>query len=1035
MKKRYPKPTQAVLALWGGLFFALLSVLPAAALEEIEPEPLMFDHITRREGLSYNSVSAILQDEHGFLWFATQSGLNRYDGKKIEVYKNEPYNPNSLPHNLIQTMTLGRENILWIGTYHGLSRFDPSQGTFRNYDQDYNDGDSLSNDVVVSIAERRDGKIWVGTLKGLNLFDPESERFGKFFHDDDDPMSLSSNVIRDVMEDSRGTTWVGGYAGLDRYNPDSGSFTHYRPEADEPSSLLSPYVMKILETRPGELWLGCWGTDDGQWQGGIVRFDLDSGEMERHPLPDHRVYDLVQAGDGTFWVATWGGGLIHYDPESRKAMVYEKDDEDPFSLSHNTVYSLAYDNAGLLWVGTNGKGVNKMNPNKESRAFLASRSDTPNSLPSGKINAILEDTQGRIWVGVYNGGVSRYDPETGRLVNYRADVSRDDTISNDIVNDLYQDSKGRIWVPTNGGLNRYNPGSDSFMTFPSDTENPENPEALSDSIIYEIMEDDQGRFWVGTYNNGIDLFSPQWKKIAHFEHISGDETSLSDNLVYDIEQREDGTVWIGTNKGLNRFISPQEGFRRYLLNPADSGTLSSNTVWDIYEDSRRRLWLATMGGGLNRYYDETDDFDHFTEEDGLSSDEVVSVLEDKRGRIWVATQFGLSILYPETRTFTNLQEEDGLLGVEFNTGSTRLANGDLLFGTVDGINRFSGDDDLKRTQAPSVVITDLSLMNEEQNWYPPIYERSEINLTYQNTVISFEFAALDYSAPKKNQFAYMLEGVDREWVFSGTRGFANYTNLRPGGYTFRVKAANSDGVWSQEEAQLKIRVAAPPWRTPAAYLIYLFLIGGVIYLLIQWKAGSMLKGKVQELEETRNKLEEANRKLSILSIQDPLTGINNRRRLDDLLRVDWKQSERSRIPLAALMIDIDFFKRYNDFHGHQQGDECLQRVSRILSENLERGSDYAARYGGEEFCVILHDTDNESACLVADKLRRSVEEAGIPHGNSSVSEVVTISIGVASWIPREGESMEVLIAEADRSLYRAKAHGRNRVESTPFGKS
>lgn len=952
-----------------------------------ESAPPRFESLTREDGLSNLSVSSVVQDSRGFLWLGTQGGLNRYDGRRVTAFRHDPFDSNSLPHDLVQTIHYEEaKERLWIGTYNGLSAFELETGMFTNYAA----GESgLTNSVVIAVARDRQGMIWVGTLRGLNRLDPQSGAV--------EQIEVPGGVVRDIEIDDEGTIWLGTYEGLFRVTKDEESPERGWTLTPEPVELPSKAVMTIREAASGSLQLGCW-------EGGIVTYDVATGRAETRRLPDNRIYTMTETRDGTLWVGTWGDGL--YAIESSGKVTHFSGDPESGHLANPIVYALFQDSSDILWIGTNGGGAQKISPRKRDFRRFSHDESSPRSLPRGKVNVITRDREGTLWFGLYNGGLNRFVESENRIVTYRHEENDPHSLPNDIVNFIYPVEQGELLVGTHGGIARFIKREERFELWGRDF-NRNAP--LPDEIVYAIEEDNQGRLWIGTYTAGLAVYDSDSESLRHYSHDSEDPTSLSDNLVYDILEDSRGRIWVATNHGLNRFVPGSGGFRRFTHRKEDRRSLSSNTVRRIYEDSKGRIWVATVSGGLSRYEEETDNFSHILASDGLASNIVVSILEDGLGRLWVATHQGLSIINPETGHITNLDDNDGLAGVEFNSGAYRDADGTLYFGAAHGVTGISQSSSLRNPHPPRVHITDVRILQEPLSEYRYSFNGRSVNVGRDERLVSFEFVALEYEAPERNEYAYMLEGFDEEWILAGNRNYASYTALPPGAYTFKVRASNNDGIWSDENATVSLQVEAPLWRRWWALLLYAAGLLAVIYGIIRIRESALIR-------EQNERLEEKNAELERLSLHDPLTELYNRRYFDTRLGEEIAFARRSNRPLALLMLDLDHFKEYNDRHGHVAGDQILVAFSRILVGELQRQTDFACRYGGEEFAVVLYDTDPAGAKEISQRILEGVRRTG-----------VTVSIGIAVRRPGESGEDRALLKAADDALYEAKRRGRDQL--------
>jgi diguanylate cyclase (GGDEF)-like protein len=978
-------------------------------------EPLdraLFSVLGTRDGLSNSSVSSIVQDKRGFIWFGTQGGLDRYDGYAFKTFESVPFDSDCLSDDMVQTLYLDGD-VLWVGTYGGLNRLDLKTERFTVYRNEAGKSDSLSNNTVVAISRDKLGRLWVGTLDGLDRLDEKTGTFVRYDERAGDPKSLQSDLIRALKLDRAGRLWIGtSGGGLSLYDYNRDCFSTYRHDPKDPKSLLSDYVMSIDADSGGSLWLGTW-------YGGISRFDPESGGFENHPTPDGRIYVVSAAESGVIFAGSWGGGLFEYDRATGKFLRYRAGQE-PGSLSNDVVYSILADNSGELWFGTNGGGVDEFS--RARRNYRATVADERGkSFPRGKVYVVQIDRSDALWVGVYNEGLARRDAKTGKWTRFRHDPADQRSLPDDIVNFSFIDSRGRLWFGTNDGLARFDGARGDFSVIRPDGKS----DGLSSEIVY-AMDEDKGGYWIGTYRGGLDYLDAKTGRFRHFAHDPQNPASLSDNLVYCLQRDANGRLWVGTNDGLDRLEG--SSFVRYYYDPAKSSGISNDSIQTMYLDSRGILWIGTAGGGLMRYESATDSFVTYTKADGLPSDSVVRILEDRDANLWIATQRGLALYDRVAGVFRGLTVYNDLRNREFFPGAAAAPDGSLYFGALDTLYHFATGRYEYNTHRPPVVLTRIEVDNRPAVLpvAAPLLKR--LDLGYRDNSVMFEFAALDFRESERNRYAYRLEGFDRNWIQAGTRHCATYTNLSGGDYTFRVRASNNDGLWNEEGLSLSVHVATAPWRGPWAIALYMIFFAAATWLIVWRYQGLRLRAGAVELKELKKTLASAEEKLELLSVIDPLTRITNRRRLDEALEQAFAHASRGRESLAAIMIDIDFFKAYNDRYGRRAGDECLRRIAGCMTSSLERATDIAARYGGDEFLVLLPNTEIQGALIVAERVRLAVEKLAIVQGESRAAPVVTVSAGCAALLPESGINAATLVAAADRALFAAKEKGRNRVE-------
>lgn len=841
-----------------GLFLMVTHPLAAQKLAAKTNDEAAFTVLSIKDGLPNSSVSGILQDKRGFIWLSTQGGLSRYDGSGFKSYENEPFNEKSISGDLIQTMYLDSTDTLWLGTYSGLNRFNPATESFTHYRFADSDHSSLSNDLVISISRDARGKLWVGTLNGLNRLDESTGTFKRYFADPADPHAIPNNIIRSLFLDSKGRLWVGMTGGgLCSYDYEKDQFDNWtvgeRGSKGIPASLST---QGINEDENGDLWLAAWGT-------GLVRFNPDKGISEVFPLPDNRIYVINTQAKGYIRAGSWGGGLYILNVHDGSIDSY-RTSKAVGVLPNDVVYSLMEDESGELWIGTNGGGIARMDRTRSSFTAYVADASNPGALPNGKVIATLVDSKGVLWTSIYSAGIHSYDPELQVWRHYRHSKGDPTSIGDDTCNALYEDSKGNFWVGTNSGLSRLNRATGTFTTMLPEKD---NPNSLSDLIIYSIQEDPQGNFWIGTYTAGLQYWDRKANTFTRYSFNPEDRTSISDNLVNTLGYDEAGRLWIGTNNGLNRLEDGR--FVRYHYNAGTPTGLSSNAIQRIKIDSRGTLWITTRGGGVNRYDADIDSFTHFMKSDGLPNNISYNILEDRSGDLWFVTQTGIALYDRETGAIKRVSLYKELENASYNTGSCEGPNGELYFGSIGILAKFDPSKYEKNNHEPPVYITELKAANQPK-LVEPVAEASggePVRLKYFENSIEFRFAALDFRDPGANQFAYMLEGFDKDWTYSSSRNFATYTNLPGGTYVFRVRAANNDEVWNLKGAALPVIIAGSPFLSLPAILLYLLSIAMAGYGLAMVRSRRELAGKVKELTSAQSALETTSAEAKRLAVE------------------------------------------------------------------------------------------------------------------------------------------------------------------------
>ncbi len=781
-------------------------------------QSVIFDQLTQADGLINASVSSILQDDYGFLWFGTQAGLQRYDGRRMLLFTNQPFADNQLSHHLVQTMHYAGGDTIWVGTYGGLNRLDTASSEIQLYAREPRNPRSLSDNVVTALETDANGTLWIATLDGLNRLDDEHRGVvTRFMADPEDPSAIPHRTVRSLHRSSDGTLWIGSLGGLSRVVDDGTDGVRFETRSED---LLSPSVMTIDEDAGGNLWVG-------SWDGGVQRIRPDGSIDRSYRFPDNRVYQILVTSEGLVLVATWGGGLVIVDPATDTFTVHRASDEDPYSLAHDVVYSLFEDHAGIVWIGTNGNGISKLDPQRRTFRFVHPHLPEGSRLPAGKVSALeLDSDTGRLFIGVQQRGLYVRDPDTTELTALRHDPANSATLSGDHIYQIIGHD-GQLILATHGGLDRLDPDTLEVERLWGEL----FPEADPAPIVYCLLYTSDGSLWVGTYDSGVYRRMPGGS-VVRYEANEDDPDSLTDNLIYMMHEDSHGTVWIGTNAGLNRYIPDSDAFRQYVYDPENPHGISDRGLVHAFEDSDGRLWFATRSGGIMRYDRENDRFMHVTMAEGLSSNMVRAVTEGERGVLVVSTMNGISRFEVDSGTVEVIDERDGLDTREFSSGAVRLPDGDTLFGAFQEVVRIPATFQAGGGRPPLVQITGIAVLNIPFETDRAPHRTEHLTLDYTQNMISLDFAALDFTNPERNCFQYRLLGLSEEWIPCAGTQRATFTNLSPGQYVFEVTGRNARGVASTDPARLRISIIPPFWQTQWFYAITSSLLVAVVVLVL-----------------------------------------------------------------------------------------------------------------------------------------------------------------------------------------------------------
>ncbi|MBT4492617.1 MAG: PAS domain S-box protein [Gammaproteobacteria bacterium] len=773
-----------------------------------EQRSLIFDRISTEHGLSQGIVTAIAQDPDGFIWVGTQEGLNRYDGYRFESYYHIEGDESSLSHDYIRSLLFGKDGSLWVGTDAGLNKFDHNKKTFNHFDL------GLSNEVVYSLAETSDGDVWIGTSKGLVVLgahDTAHQLISKF-----DSEIIGPGRIRAISEMRNGEVWV-GTEGNGIFIVDAQG-----KEVSKPDVLLHDSdIRDILEDSVGRVWVATFNN-------GVTKIEPESwsvshytSSFENRGLGSNRVRDVLEDSQGHIWFATDRG--LHFYGGGSHFVRYELDLSNPRSVSDNTIVTLFQDEGGVIWVGT-FNGLSKWNAQIELFPYFRRPASDTGSTESNNITSFIGLPNNDVWIGTFS-GLMKWDSSSASLVSFEPEEMG---LFDRRVMSLGVDGSS-VWAGTmTSGVNiiEENKVVDHYYF------EELNPSSVSSNAITKIYKDNNGAMWVTTYGGGVNKHIGDGV-FRRYPESQEDQAKFSDLRCMDIVQVSDGRYWIATQGGGVIVLDAETGETHVLQhNPNDKSSIPSNEVLSLLS-TKDGVWIGTVNRGLSYYNFASRQISRFSKRDGLASDAIYGLLMDDRGMIWASGGKGLSLMDPRTHSFKLFDSTHGLQSSDFNSGAyAKLGDGSLLFGGNNGFNAFYPEKVKLNGFVPPVHITSFKLFNEKIQILPG----QRIQLDFDDTVLGFEFAALDYTAPKKNQYRYKLEGFDRDWVHHQGDREVTYTNLDAGAYVFRVQGSNNDGVWNREGASLELLVQPAPWLTWWAYCIYLVTVAFGFYLL--WRSNS-----------------------------------------------------------------------------------------------------------------------------------------------------------------------------------------------------
>ena len=833
---------------------------------------VVFEHFTPDQGMSAYIALCVYQDKTGYLWFGTLRGLDRYDGYNFKTYKNEPGNTNSIANASVNTLYEDKEGKFWVGTSGGLDKFDRVNEKFFHFNpHPPGPGTEWSNDIS-SVLEDKSNILWVGTHDGLNKFDRITGKFICIRNDSTNNKSIIHNSINAILEDKFGTLWIGTGRGLDKFDRESGNFIHVWYDTDYKNRIADKdpkfWINTLFQDNSGKLWLGT--------SGGLIEFNTRDSSFTQYThskndsrtLSSNNISSICQDSSGNLWIGTWDEGVNSFDLNTKEFTHYFNDKKDPGSLSYNVTSALYFEQSGTLWI-TTPASVNKLNRTKYPFTQYIHDERNPESIAGNEIWSVFKNSNDKIWISTSKGW-NKFDPVTETFTPY--------SFGSDFP--IWEDNSGNLWMTMGSGgiYRRDNHGQVTRFFDSSGKEFHQN--------VNCIYESNKNKFWIGTNEGGIYSLNPSQHSVTEVR-----QTKTSILIVYEDSH---GLLWATTRAGsggLMCFNPQKDTLVRFISDDKIPGNIGGNYTLALLEDKTGTMWFAA--NGINKYDRSSNSFINYGEKDGLSSNVVFSIQEDDESDLWLSTMKGISKFNPKTGQFKNYDKSYGFNNNRFfPDAGCKTKNGEIYFGGP-GLTRFHPDNIKDNPFIAPIVLTTFRKFNE------PFPFREEINLPYTENFISFEFAALSFISPERNQYAYKMEGLDKDWVYTGTRRYATFSQLEPGEYIFRVKGSNNDGVWNEAGTSITIIITPPWWKTWWFTTFFWVTIAGSVGGTLRYVEKRKLQKKIERLERERA-LEKERVRISQDMHDEVGSSLSEISILSELLKRDMGKSEEAELHLRDI---------------------------------------------------------------------------------------------------------------------------------------
>ncbi|MCB0751006.1 MAG: hypothetical protein KDC52_05995, partial [Ignavibacteriae bacterium] len=828
-----------------------------------------FTHFTQKDGLPSNSTGAILQDHLGYIWIGTNNGLSRYDGYEFLNFEPIPNDTNYLPLPLITDLFEDSNGDIWIGAIGGLIKYKRERNSFKLYslgefeqkeDRTFGISDIVeteSGDILFSVVDM----FYRNIRNGLYLFDSKTEKIDVLKMSNTD----STNTFFQIENMGNNEFLVGGFEGLAEFKLNEKKIKWFPFKENK-------NVTSFLKDLNNQIWLGTYNN-------GLIKYNLNDSNYTQYSIINREtknyssIIESIINDENNNLLITSNLGFTIFDTSTKEIRTAEINPQNPTALHSNSLFNIILDNSGSIWLTSDDAGISKYDLVRNNFRSYTPNVNDPNSITPGWVNAIFELNENELWFHSYTRSISRFDR--------RNEIFKSSALPTDFeIFDILKDSKGDILLGGSNGIYKLDAGKWKFKIM-------EIPIDLNDNVVLTLFEGENNTLWFGTYQ-GLYIYAPMSNATTKIDFVTLGIGNTASNQIHKIIQDKQKNIWLGTDNGLFKYDYKTKLYSRIGLSGNQSKSLSTQDVNSLYEDIYGNIWIGTWLGGLNKFDPVTGNIEIFDRNNGLKSHSVQGILGDEEnGALWVSTFDGIARFDLKKKTFSNFGVNDGIQGNQFADGSAlKTSKGEFIFGGQNGITIFNPNEIKNNLIPPKIIITDFKLFNKsilpgkDSPLKKPSYATDKIILEHYENDISFDYLAIHYVDPKKNQYAYKLENYEDEWRYVGEQRTAIYPNLPSGKYIFRLKASNNNEVWNDEGISIEIEILSPWWATWWAYLAYLIFVILFLYSIRKFELNRKLKNA--KIKESQFRAETAELQAKAAEAQAKVIQAENDRKTEEL---------------------------------------------------------------------------------------------------------------------------------------------------------